>query len=88
MEFAKEIANQDPGLFMATLYDESLFTIITLVGTINVCCDSLFSYDAKVNNINRTDSKKKILEQLYKTSSSIAKEKVINKLMELLWDLH
>ena len=87
MEFAKEIANQDPGLFMATLYDESLFTIITIVGTINVCCDSLFSYDAKVNNINRSDSKKNSRAAL-QTTSSIAKEKVMNKLMELLWDLH
>ena len=48
-EFAKEIADQDPGLFMASLDIESLFTNITLEETISVCCDSLFSNDAKVN---------------------------------------
>ena len=39
-EFAKEIADQDPGLFMASLDIESLFTNITLEETISVCCDS------------------------------------------------
>ena len=51
-EFSKEIADQDPGLFMASLDVESLFTNITLEETISVCCDSLFSNNAKVNNIN------------------------------------
>ena len=43
---------------MASLDIESLFTNIPLEETISVCCDSLFSNDAKVNNINRTDFEK------------------------------
>ena len=38
-EFAKEIADQDPGLFMASLDIESLFTNIPLEETISLCCD-------------------------------------------------
>ena len=79
-EFAKKIADQDAGLFMASL---DVFTNTPLEETISVCCDSLFSNDSKVNNINRIDFE----EQLYKTAFSISKENFINKLMELLWDL-
>ena len=55
VEFAKEIADQNPGLFMASLEVEFLFTNIPLEKTISVCYDSLFSNDAKVNSINRID---------------------------------
>ena len=44
-EFAKEIAEQDPRLFMASLDVESLFTNIPLEKTVSVCCDSLFWND-------------------------------------------
>ena len=54
-EFSKEIADQNPGLFMASLDVESLFTNIPLEETISVCCDFSFSNNAKVNNINRID---------------------------------
>ena len=47
-EFTNEIADQDPGLFMVSLDVESLFTNIPLEETISMCCDSLFSNDAKV----------------------------------------
>ena len=57
-EFSKEIADQDPGLFMASLDVESLFTNIPLEETISVCYDSLLSKNAKVNNINRIDFEK------------------------------
>ena len=57
-EFAKEIPHQEPGLFMASLDVKSLFVNITLEEIIDVCRDSLFSNDAKVNNINRTDFEK------------------------------
>ena len=79
-EFAKKIADQDTGLFMAS---QDVFTNIPLEETISVCCDPLFSNDSKVNNINRIDFE----EQLYKTAFSISMENFINKLMELLWDL-
>ena len=58
IEFAKEIADQDPRFFMASLDVKSLFTNIPLEETINVCCDYLFSNNAKVNNINRIDFEK------------------------------
>ena len=57
-EFSKEIGDQDPGLFMASLDVECLFTNILLEETTSVCCASLFSNDAKVNNINRIDFEK------------------------------
>ena len=60
IEFAKEIADQDPGFFMASLDVKSLFTNIPLEETLNVCCDYLFSNNAKVNNINRIDFEKLI----------------------------
>ena len=43
---------------MVSLDVESLFTNIPLKRTINVGCDSLFSNDAKVNNINRINFEK------------------------------
>ena len=43
---------------MASLDVESLFNNIPLEETTSVCCDSLFSNDAKVNNINRIDFQK------------------------------
>ena len=54
-EFSEEIADQDPGFFMASLDVESLFTSVPLEEIISVCCDSLFSNTAKVNNISRID---------------------------------
>ena len=47
-EVSKEIADQDPGLFMASLDVESLFTNISSKETISVYCDSLFSNNAKL----------------------------------------
>ena len=65
-EFPKEIADQEPGLFMSSLDVESLFTNITLVETISVCCDSLFSNDAKLNDTNRIDFEKLLRAALQK----------------------
>ena len=57
-EFAKELIEQDSGLYMASLDMESLFTNIPLEETINISCDSLFSNEAKINNFNRNDFEK------------------------------
>ena len=57
-EFAKDVINQDSGLYMASLDVESLFTNIPLEETINISCDSLFSNEAKINNFNRNDFEK------------------------------
>ena len=69
---------------MASLDVESLFSNTRLKETINVCCDSLFNNDAKVNNINRTGFEKLLIAALQNNF----KEKFTNKLMELLRDLH
>ena len=57
-ESAKEIADQDLGTLTASLDLESLFTNVPLEETISVLSDSLFSYDAKNNNINTIDFEK------------------------------
>ena len=57
-EFAKEIIEQDSGLYMASLDVESLFTNIPLEETINISCDSLYSNETKINNFNRNDFEK------------------------------
>ena len=57
-EFAKEVIEQDSGLYMASLDVESLFTNIPLEKTINISCDSLFSNEAKIKNFNRNDFEK------------------------------
>ena len=57
-KFAKEIAYHDPGLFMASLNVDFLFANIPLKETISLLCNSLFSNDAKVNNINKIDIEK------------------------------
>ena len=54
-KFAKRNADQDPGRSMTSLDVEFLFTNIPLENIIGVSCDSLFSDDAKVNNINRIE---------------------------------
>ena len=46
-EFAKEVIEQDSGLFMASFDVESLFTNILLKETINISRDSLFANQAK-----------------------------------------
>ena len=68
---------------MTILNVEYLFTNIPLEETTSVCCDSLFSNYAKLDNINSIKS-----EKLFKSSSTeqlflISKEKRIKKLMEL-----
>ena len=57
-EFVKEITDQDQGRLMASLDVESLFTNMPLEETASVCCDFLFSNNAKVNDINRIDFEK------------------------------
>ena len=64
-KFAKEIADQGPGLFMSSLDVESLFTNIPLEETTSMYCCSLCISDAKVNNINRIE-----FEKLFKSSST------------------
>ena len=54
-KFAKEVIEQDSGLFMASLDVECLFTNIPLEETRNISCDSLFGNEAKINNFSRND---------------------------------
>ena len=57
-EFAKEVIEQDSGLFMSSLDVESLSTNKPLEETINFSCDTLFANEAKINNFSRTDFEK------------------------------
>ena len=57
-EFAKEFIEQHSRLYMARLNVESLFFNISLEETISISCDSLFNYEAKINNFNRKDFEK------------------------------
>ena len=70
LEFSKEIADQDPRLFMISLDVVSLFTKIPLDDTISACCDSLFSNDAKVNDISRIGFEKLL--------TAVLKTKILN----------
>ena len=57
-EFAKDIIEQDSGLFMSSLDVESLFNNIPLEETINISCDTLFANEAKIYNFSRNDFEK------------------------------
>lgn len=81
-EFAKEVIEQDSGLFTVSLDVESLFTKITLVETTNISCDTLFDTEAKVNNSRETILKSFFWDWLYKTFSLILTAKYMKKLME------
>ena len=80
-EFAKEVIEQNSGLFMASLDVESLFTNIPLKETINISFDILFANEAKINNFSRNDFEK-FLRMVLQTTSSILTIKSRNKLME------
>ena len=54
-ELAKEVIEQDSGLFMASLGVESLFTNIPLKETINISSDSVFGNEAKIKNFSSND---------------------------------
>ena len=64
---------------MASLHVKSLFTKITLEKTLSTSCDSLFSNEAKVNNINRIDYEK-LLRQLDKTTFLNFKGKIYKQI--------
>ena len=57
-EFAKEVIEQDSGLFMASLDVESLFTNIPLEETFIVSRDCLFANEAKISNFSRNNFEK------------------------------
>ena len=82
-EFAKEVDEQDSGLFVASLDMESLFSNIPLEETINVSCDSLFGNEPKVNKFSRNDFEKLLRmalqnnffnfdDKIYKQTSGVA----------------
>ena len=83
LEFAKEVDEQDSGLFVASLDMESLFSNIPLEETINVSCDSLFGNEPKVNKFSRNDFEKLLRmalqnnffnfdDKIYKQTSGVA----------------
>ena len=57
-EFSKEICEQNPEYFMASLDVESLFTNIPLEETIKICCDSLYKNQELLCNISKNQFEK------------------------------
>ena len=56
-EFSRDILNQNPNLFMASLDVDSLFTNIPLDETINIIIEKLFSVNETVHNLNKDQFK-------------------------------
>ena len=56
-EFSRDILNQNPNLFMASLDVDSLFTNIPLDETINIIIEKLFSENETVHNLNKDQFK-------------------------------
>ena len=78
--FAKEVIEQDSGLYIASLDVESLFTNIPLKETIFL---AILFLVMKLKQIISTETiLKNSLEWLYKITSSILMVKSINKLVE------
>ena len=57
-EFSKEICEQNPEYFMASLDVESLFTNIPLEETIKICFDSLYKNQELLCNISKNQCEK------------------------------
>ena len=53
IEFSKEICEQNPEYFMASLDVESLFTSMPLEETRKICCDSLYKNQKLLSNISK-----------------------------------
>ena len=66
-EFSKEICEQNPEYFMASLDVESLFTNIPLDETIKICFDSLYKNQGLLSNISKNQFEK-LLEYCLSTS--------------------
>ena len=56
-EFSRDILNQNPNLFTASLDVDSLFTNIPLDKTINIIIEKLFSEKETVHNLNKNQFK-------------------------------
>ena len=56
-EFSRDILNQNPNLFMASLDVDSLFTNIPLDETINIIIEKLSSENETVHNLNKDQFK-------------------------------
>ena len=56
-EFSRDILNQNPKLFMASLDVDSLFTNIPLDETINIIIEKLSSENETVHNLNKDQFK-------------------------------
>ena len=56
-EFSRDILDQTPNLFMASLDVDSLFANITLDETINIIIEKLFSENETVHNLNKDQFK-------------------------------
>ena len=83
-EFGKEVLQQDPSLFMASLDVEALFTSLPLLETIDICINELFENKDTVNDMNRGEFK--TFWNLPQTShGSYLMNNFLDKSMEPLW---
>ena len=83
-EFSRDILNQNPNLFMASLDVDSLFTNIPLDETLNIIIEILFSENETVHNLNK-DQFKCLLTLATKESYFLFMGNYTNKLALLLW---
>ena len=80
-EFAKEVIEQDSGLFMASLDVDPIFTNIPLEETVNTSRDYLFVNGAEINSFSRNNFEK-LLRKALQATSSILTVKCTNKRMK------
>ena len=85
-EFSRDILNQNPKLFMASLDADSLFTSIPLNETIRIIIEKLFSENETVRKLKK-DQFKSLLTLATKEFYFLLMGNYTNKMMVLLWDL-
>ena len=54
-EFAKDITDQNPNCFMASLDVDSIFTNVPLDETVKICIDELFKSKMTVSGLNEKE---------------------------------
>ena len=84
-EFAKNVRNQNPDLFMASFDIDSLFTNVPIDETIDISINRLFGRKKKYNGFSRKQFKKLLGFAVKNSFYSMAH--IMNRLMEWSWGL-
>ena len=85
--FAKEIAEQDSSLVMASLDVDLLFTNIPLDKTIDICTNTIYCEQDVIEGINKEEFQN-LLSLATIESFFFSTRFYINKRMDLQWVLH